>query len=244
MLLLILHLTTPKTLSETHPPPPWNAWSGVPEPANEKTLQRFVVTPRKSRLRNLDAARSVCSVSREIPLRGFRMPERTTAPSFVAPRFHYTPAQRPMYKLTRTETFSACHRLTASHLSPEENERLFGKCARRHGHNYTLEVTVCGPLDPACGMVLSVSELKRIIRERVLDDFDHASLEDDVTEFTAVSNGVGKSGRLSTAENVARIIWERLEPHLHHRLYKVKLRETDKNVVTYKGPTRRGAAGG
>eukprot|EP00166_Cyanidium_caldarium_P003271 ctg_317.g221 len=92
-------------------------------------------------------------------------------------------------------------------------------------------------------MVLSVSELKRIIRERVLEDFDHASLEDDVAEFAAVSNGVGKSGRLSTAENVARIIWERLEPHLHHRLYKVKLRETDKNVVTYKGPTEWSAAG-
>src|SRR5450755_1618772 len=124
-----------------------------------------------------------------------------------------------MILLTRKAEFSASHYYWSEQLSPAENVRLFGKCANRngHGHNYTLEVTVEGEVDPTSGFVVDLKELKEIIKREVLVDFDHRHLNLEVPEFKHL---------LPTAENVAIVIWNRLAPQLAGaRLQRVRLYE-------------------
>jgi 6-pyruvoyltetrahydropterin/6-carboxytetrahydropterin synthase len=129
--------------------------------------------------------------------------------------------------LSRRTSFSAAHRLHNGALSDAENLRLFGKCnsANGHGHNYQLEVTLRGPIDPKTGMVFNLAELKKIMFEIVEADFDHHNLNTDVPEFKTLN---------PTTENVARVIWDRLAPHLNGLLYEIVLWETEKNRVTYR----------
>lgn len=83
--------------------------------------------------------------------------------------------------LTRIESLSVAHRLNSPHLSPLENEKLFGKCnnLNGHGHNYKLEVCVEGEVDGISGMILNLKDLKEIIKVAVLDVFDHTHLDLD-----------------------------------------------------------------
>jgi 6-pyruvoyltetrahydropterin/6-carboxytetrahydropterin synthase len=82
--------------------------------------------------------------------------------------------------VSRRASFNAAHRLCDPYLSEEENERVFGKCARLHGHNYVLEVVVGGPLDTATGYVLDLKRLAEIIERRIISDVDHRNLNTDV----------------------------------------------------------------
>ncbi|KAF6002837.1 hypothetical protein F1559_004276 [Cyanidiococcus yangmingshanensis] len=143
--------------------------------------------------------------------------------------------KKPVVELSRVETFSACHCLRVGELTLEENTKLFGKCARRHGHNYVLEVTVRGPLDAQTGMVLDMRLLKDTIEEHVLQRLDHSSIDEELEEFSgsAASETTGRAP--ATTENLAVAIWERLRPHLGVYLYRVRLWETDKNAVTFYG---------
>lgn len=86
--------------------------------------------------------------------------------------------------ITRIESFSASHRLNSSHLSPEENRQIFGKCnnVNGHGHNYKLEVSIEGKIDPVTGMIINLTDLKDIIKVAVLDVFDHTHLDLDHPE--------------------------------------------------------------
>ncbi|MGA3323224.1 MAG: 6-carboxytetrahydropterin synthase [Terriglobia bacterium] len=90
-----------------------------------------------------------------------------------------------MVYLTRRYRFSAGHRLHNDALSGEENRRVYGKCnnPNGHGHNYLLEVTVAGPIDPATGMVFDMVALDGIVAEHVLEKFDHKNLNLDVENF-------------------------------------------------------------
>lgn len=135
--------------------------------------------------------------------------------------------------VTRSYEFSAAHRLHAEGLSEEENRRVFGKCNNPagHGHNYVLEVTVRGPLDGR-GELLEEAAFDRIVHAEVVDRWDHRHLNEDVPEFRGVN---------PTAEEIARLAWERLAAPLHGaapaaRLHRVKLRETPRNHVEYYGP--------
>ena len=94
---------------------------------------------------------------------------------------------------TRRFTFSAGHRYWVASWSAEENERVFGRLTVPHGHNYTLDVTVRGPIDPQTGMVIDLGELKRIVGETVVDRFDHADLNADALF----------RDRVPTTENIA-----------------------------------------
>jgi len=134
-----------------------------------------------------------------------------------------------MLILRRRETFSASHRLHAPTLSEHENRELFGKCnnPNGHGHNYTLEVFIRGPLDPITGMVMNLVDLKLYIKEEVLDVLDHRNLDLDVPWF---------GGRVSTTENVAVFIWQRLVSRLGDLLNEVRVHETENNMVIYRGP--------
>ncbi|XP_078235720.1 6-pyruvoyl tetrahydrobiopterin synthase isoform X3 [Pogona vitticeps] len=114
-------------------------------------------------------------------------------------------------------------------LSDEENQKLFGKCnnPNGHGHNYKVEVTVRGEIDPTTGMVINLTDLKDYMEEAIMEPLDHKNLDKDVPYFADV---------VSTTENVAVFIWENLHKRLPEgTLYKVKVYETDKNIVVYKG---------
>jgi len=134
-----------------------------------------------------------------------------------------------MVYLTRRATFSAAHRLWNPHLSENENFTLYDKCANPngHGHNYTLEVTIRGEPDPETGMVLNLSELKKITNEQVIDWVDHKNLNYDVPWLEGV---------IPTAEMLAVKFWERLERSFPRgMLYEVKLHETENNIAIYRG---------
>lgn len=125
--------------------------------------------------------------------------------------------------LTRTYEFAASHRLNASGLSHEENLRLFGKCnnPNGHGHNYMLEVTVGGEVDPSSGMLVDIEALDSAVNSLVVDRYDHKSLDLDVPEL------VGKN---TTSEIVALTIFNQLEGKLPARLERVRLWETARNM--------------
>ncbi|KAK1163836.1 6-pyruvoyl tetrahydrobiopterin synthase isoform X1 [Acipenser oxyrinchus oxyrinchus] len=131
--------------------------------------------------------------------------------------------------VTRVQSFSACHRLHSKALSDEENKRIFGKCnnPNGHGHNYNVEITVRGKIDPATGMVINITDLKEYIEMAIMEPLDHKNLDKDVPYFADV---------VSTTENVAVFIWDNLLKFLPpNSLYEVKIHETDKNIVAYRG---------
>lgn len=134
-----------------------------------------------------------------------------------------------MIFITRRETFSAAHRLFRAELSDDENLDLFGKCSNPnwHGHNYTLEVTVAGEVDPFTGFVLDLKKLKEIIRVNVIDLVDHKNLNTD-TEFM--------KELIPTSENICIAIWNQLKDKIPNgKLYSVKLYETENNYFEYRG---------
>ncbi|KAJ8413743.1 hypothetical protein AAFF_G00082500 [Aldrovandia affinis] len=131
--------------------------------------------------------------------------------------------------ITRVQSFSACHRLHSKSLSDEENRKIFGKCnnPNGHGHNYKVEVTVRGKIDRITGMVMNLTELKQHIEEAIMIPLDHKNLDEDVPYFADV---------VSTTENVAVYIWDSLAKLLPPSLlYEIKIYETDKNIVVYRG---------
>src|SRR6201989_2645789 len=91
-----------------------------------------------------------------------------------------------MIFLTRKAEFSSAHYYWNESWSLEENQRVFGKCANRngHGHNYTLEVTVKGEIDPLTGFVVDLTTLKELLNREVVDALDHRHLNLEVPEFS------------------------------------------------------------
>ncbi|XP_027886013.1 6-pyruvoyl tetrahydrobiopterin synthase [Xiphophorus couchianus] len=131
--------------------------------------------------------------------------------------------------ITRVQSFSACHRLHSLHLSDEENKEVYGKCNNPygHGHNYKVEVTVRGKIDPVTGMVMNLTDLKRCIEEVIMIPLDHKNLDKDVPYFANV---------VSTTENLAVYIWDNMAKALPASLlYEIRVHETDKNIVVYRG---------
>jgi 6-pyruvoyltetrahydropterin/6-carboxytetrahydropterin synthase len=114
--------------------------------------------------------------------------------------------------LTRRVSFAAAHRYRVPEWSDEQNERTFGACSRPsfHGHSYTCDVTVSGPIDPTTGMVIDLGILDRVLRAEVHDRFDHRNINLDVPEFAD-----GK--QVPTGENLARFIYQRVQTALGDR---------------------------
>lgn len=130
--------------------------------------------------------------------------------------------------LTRSYTFSAAHVLALPNLDEAENRQIYGKCANPlgHGHDYRLDVTVAGEPDPVTGMVVDLSELDAIVGRHLLDAWDHRHLNYEVPAFAAL---------IPTTENVVRVAWDALHPHLGDRLAKLTLHETPRGSVEYRG---------
>ncbi len=134
-----------------------------------------------------------------------------------------------MVFLTRKAEFSASHYYHNPEFTPEENQRIFGKCnnPNGHGHNYTLEVTVKGQVDPRSGFVVDLKELKDIMNREVIDALDHRFLNKEVPEF---------SSAIPTTENLAISIWDRLKAKLSvAELHRVRVYETPDLFVDYYG---------
>jgi len=139
-----------------------------------------------------------------------------------------------MTRLTRRYKFAASHRLDSDRYSPEENRALYGKCNNPfgHGHDYTLEVSVRGPIDPVLGQVVNVAALDRLVRRQVIDEFDHRYLNVDVREFERV---------VPTSENILQVIegrlranWQTAFPNGGPDLESIRLRETARNSFEWK----------
>jgi 6-pyruvoyltetrahydropterin/6-carboxytetrahydropterin synthase len=132
-----------------------------------------------------------------------------------------------MVYATRKFTFSSAHRYWRPEWSAEDNTRIFGNLTVPHGHNYVLEVTVRGAIDPATGMVMDLGELKRLVGDLVVSRFDHADLNRDA---------VFASGAIPTTENLVRAIWDLLVPKLGgERLHRLRLWEDPTFYVEYFG---------
>jgi len=131
------------------------------------------------------------------------------------------------FDLTRRLEFSSAHRLFNPTFSAEKNRATYGPCFNHHGHNYVLEVTVRGPVEPATGMVMDLNRIATLLHELIFTEVDHKDLDTDVSWL---------EGRPSTAENVAAAVWERLAPHFEGKLVRVRLHESAANVVEYAGP--------
>ncbi|MDO8666913.1 MAG: 6-carboxytetrahydropterin synthase [Gemmatimonadales bacterium] len=135
----------------------------------------------------------------------------------------------PQVTVTRRAHFNAAHRLHDPALSEAENARIFGPCANPnyHGHNYNLDVSVTGEVDPATGYTIDIKTLKDLIEAHVLSRFDHKNLTLDVAEFRDT---------IPTAENIVLVCWRLLAPVIPRgRLSRIVLWESERNLVEYTG---------
>ena len=137
--------------------------------------------------------------------------------------------EEQMIYLTKVYEFSSAHRLHSYVLSAEENRDIFGKCNNPagHGHNYVLEVTVKGDVDPRTGLVAGLDFLDEVVQKQVYARFDYKHLNLDTPEFERLN---------PTSENFVKVLWDVLEPNLRPvALYRLRLRETPKNHFDYYG---------
>lgn len=135
-------------------------------------------------------------------------------------------------ELGRRYRFAASHRLHTDRLSEEENVRVFGKCANPygHGHNYVLEVSVSGDVDPATGMIANLADLDSFVEREVIEVFDHHSMNEDVAAFRDV---------VPTTENLCIEIFKRLERFPKAKLERVRVQETSNNSFEHEGENER-----
>ena len=130
-------------------------------------------------------------------------------------------------KISRKEHFNAAHRLFNPDWSDEKNLEIFGKCSypNYHGHNYEIIVTLTGEPDLTTGYVFDMKVLSDIIKENVLNKFDHKNLNLDTEYFRNLN---------PTAENIVVVIWQILREKIDRKLdLKITLYETERNFVEY-----------
>ena len=134
-----------------------------------------------------------------------------------------------MISVTRKSHFNAAHRLHNNEWSDEKNNTFYGLCNNKnyHGHNYDLEVTVKGEIDPESRYLVDMKVLSNIIEENICKKFDHKNLNLDTAEFKNL---------IPTAENIAVVIWNILREKIDKKLkLSIKLFETPRNFVEYSG---------
>ena len=127
----------------------------------------------------------------------------------------------------RREHFNAAHRLYNSGWTDEKNTSVFGKCSlpNYHGHNYDLEIKVTGEVDEKTGFVMDMKKLSDLVKEKVIEKFDHKNLNLDTEEFKNLN---------PTAENIAIVIYNLLRTSVDQNLdLHIRLYETPRNFVEY-----------
>jgi 6-pyruvoyltetrahydropterin/6-carboxytetrahydropterin synthase len=129
--------------------------------------------------------------------------------------------------VSRHEHFNAAHRLNNPDWDEERNQAVFGKCnlPHYHGHNYEIIVRVTGEIDPGSGYVMDMKVLSDIVKDHVVERFDHRNLNEDVPEFRTLN---------PSAENIVVVIYDILRPLIDPALdLKITLYETPRNFVEY-----------
>jgi 6-pyruvoyltetrahydropterin/6-carboxytetrahydropterin synthase len=123
--------------------------------------------------------------------------------------------------ITRRATFAAAHILCRPDWTEQQNRDVFGACVNEHGHNYVIEVTVSGPVDPETGMVVNLKLVDSVLRREFIDSVDHRHLNRDVDFLRGV---------IPTAENIARAAFLRLaSPFRPARLTRLRIVESENN---------------
>lgn len=131
--------------------------------------------------------------------------------------------------ICRRETFNAAHRLYKPEWSDEKNFEVYGKCSygNFHGHNYVLKVKLTGETDKITGYLIDLKEVSQILKEEVVERYDHRNLNEDTNDFREL---------VPTTENLAYVIWNHLRKRFPGRLQLVvEISETEKNSVEYAG---------
>jgi len=133
-------------------------------------------------------------------------------------------------ELGRRYRFAASHRLHSERLSEEENARLYGKCnnPHGHGHNYVVEISLSGKVDPATGMIANLVDLDSFVQRELLEPFDHRSLNEEVPAF---------GEKVPTTENLCIEIFQRVKSFPHAKLERVRVQETSNNSFEFAGDT-------
>jgi 6-pyruvoyltetrahydropterin/6-carboxytetrahydropterin synthase len=135
-----------------------------------------------------------------------------------------------VFHVTRRYAFAASHRLHSGQLSEAQNRLLYGKCNNPygHGHNYTIDVSVRGPVDAATGRAVDIEQLDQLVNRQVIEPFDHRNLNIEVAVFAQV---------VPTSENLGFEICRRLKRHWKEvfpgdwpKLEKVRIEETPRNI--------------
>ncbi len=137
-----------------------------------------------------------------------------------------------MLLLTRSVRFSAAHRYHRPGWSEERNQQVFGACAspHGHGHNYILEATVGGVVDPETGYSTDLGALDEVLKEEVVEKMDHQHLNHAIPDFAP-------GAKVPTTENILIYLWDRIAPRVvHGRLLRLRLREDVDLHVDYFGP--------
>jgi 6-pyruvoyltetrahydropterin/6-carboxytetrahydropterin synthase len=131
-------------------------------------------------------------------------------------------------ELGRRYRFAASHRLHSSQFSEEENCRVYGKCANpfSHGHNYVVEVSLSGEVDPATGMIANLADLDSFVEHQIIEPFDHRYLNEEVAAFRET---------VPTTENLCIEIFRRLQSFSKAKLERVRIEETVNNSFEYAG---------
>jgi 6-pyruvoyltetrahydropterin/6-carboxytetrahydropterin synthase len=134
-----------------------------------------------------------------------------------------------MVHVTQSFEFSAAHRLHCPSMSDAENRDYFGKCnnPNGHGHNYQVEITVSGEPSKSTGVVIPITQFEQVVKEQVINRFDHKHLNEDCPEFADLNPSV---------EHIAKVIWSVLEGHFGEAsLTSVRVWETPKTWAEYRG---------
>ncbi|MBL7013100.1 MAG: 6-carboxytetrahydropterin synthase [Candidatus Marinimicrobia bacterium] len=129
--------------------------------------------------------------------------------------------------ITKRFHFCAAHQYGHQEWSSEKNTKIFGKDAKNHGHNYTLEVSVTGNINPDTGWLVDLGHLKNVVNEHVIHIFDHSQIETEIPWFR---------GKQPSSENMVIFIWAQIEKNLNEgTLHRIRLIETETIFTDYYG---------
>ena len=131
--------------------------------------------------------------------------------------------------LTKQFKFCAAHQYWNDNWDLEKNTDVFGDDIKIHGHNYILDITVTGQINPESGFIIDLMKLKDIVDQNVINHLDHSQIEKDIPWF---------KGKQPSTENLVVFIWEKIHDKIPSpaKLYKIKLRETPTIFTEYYGP--------
>ena len=132
--------------------------------------------------------------------------------------------------ITKKYHFCASHKYGNAYWSKQRNLDVFGKDFNNHGHNYILEVSITGPINPETGWLVDLQSLNEIVKSQIVDILDHSQIEEDIEWFR---------DKQPSSENILFWAWDKIEQNLHEgRLYRLRLVETHSIHTDYYGPSQ------